>query len=898
MVDLTGNGAPVGLKDLAYAMGRADGPLCLIIDDLHVLVGTGAEAELKELLRLSPPSVHLLAGSRCAPAFNLACSELSTTVVVDADSLRFRVPETYELFRDVHCRPLDPSGALDLTLRTDGWAAALHLFDLSVRTRTPVERRRAAGTGTTRYIRDYLVRHLLEGTPEQGLDLLRLTCPLDVLTPALCDAVTGSPETAQPLLRDLERRGLVVDCDDGFRVPVMLREFLADGPAAHGSAQRAAVRRRAAEVLEREGASEGALRIFAEDGDWNAVELVLRRAGGAAFAAGACSWAALLPEQLRRDSPWCSLASARRLLDDGRLREAADAASRALELAHGSMDFAPAHEVVAFAAAWTAPAAEAAGNGPLRAATRCMPEAAAGLLGETPRDADLLGAGLAWVLAGNQCRALPLLRRCAADIARRPFAALAAQLALSLLEADCSLADPFAAAAEAEAVARGAHRRGFTWLARLAHGTFAALEGTPGGEEIVAAILQECDRLGDDWGAALLSGVSVFLRSCGCGTAPGDDEFDVLAHRFRALGAGALEAWVRSLQAMTSTSAQLPSAEEDVRSAEAFARAAQVPGALAVSYAAMAAHYPDRSGELWRLADVTAEDAGFIPRPRAWKAPEPREAPRHEPTVARLGTAPAETPDLVVSCFGEFSLHLGGSVADLSDVRPLARTVLRMLALHAGRPVHREQLVAALWGDLDADRALHNLQVSISSLRRTLGTQGACDGRALLARQGECYVLCLGGDGSRSDLLEFDRSLQQASRARRLQDTHRVAENLRRAVELYTEDVLPEDGPAEWVVDSRDQYRLRAADAASTLARAELSLGRRDAAVAAVTRSVEINPWSDESWRLLIDVLRDGGDLTAAGWAHRRYRDMLASLGLDAELVGREPGDPFTAARP
>jgi DNA-binding SARP family transcriptional activator len=92
--------------------------------------------------------------------------------------------------------------------------------------------------------------------------------------------------------------------------------------------------------------------------------------------------------------------------------------------------------------------------------------------------------------------------------------------------------------------------------------------------------------------------------------------------------------------------------------------------------------------------------------------------------------------------------------------------------------------------------------------------------------------------------------------------------------------VLPEDGTAEWVTDARERYRLRAAEAASALATLELSFGDRAAAAAAASRSVEIDPWRDESWRTLIGIYRSSGDLAAAQHAERRYRGMLSSLGV------------------
>lgn len=878
---LTGGPEAGDLHGLAAAAGRAGGPLCLVVDDLHLLAGTTAETDLEQLLLLAPPGVHLLVGSRCAPGLNLARSELSPAVVLDGDDLRFRVSETQALFRDVHRRPLDPSGALALTRRTDGWAAALQLFDVAVAHRTPVERRRAAGAATTRYAWDYVARHVLADVSPQEADLLHRTSAFAVLTAPRCDAVLGRPGSALPLLRDLERRGLVVGEDGGgLRVPEVVRQYLADGTPGRDPA-RTAARRRAAEVLEEEGAPGDALWILAEDGDWGAAQRVLHRAGAAATGAGSCSWCALLPEPLPRDSPWFAVARARQLLDDGCLGGASAAAAQALEHTDGPGCSSAAEEILLRAAQWGAHAPVAVPESPLRSAVRRDPVAVARSLGADPQGAHVLDAGLAWLLAGDQHRALPLLRRCATDIGRRPFAALAGQLVLSFLEADSPLAGPRTAAAEIEAVAREAHRRGFTWLARLAQGALAALEDAPGGAEFAAATVRDCERRGDGWGAALLCGVTAVLRSCDRGDAPGDEEFDALAHRFRALGAATLEAWARSLQAVVSATGHLPSADVDVRAADAFARAARVPGAVAVSYAAMARHHPGGSAELWQLAADTAEAAGFVRPPRRWLAPVPPDAPPPDLRVVPPGRGGAGPPDVAVTCFGEFVLSLDGTAVDLTEVRPLARSVLRMLALHAGRPVHREQLVAALWGELGADRALHSLQVSISALRRALGEQGRCDGRSLLVRRSDAYVLCLEG-GSRCDLLDFDRCLREASQARLRQDLPRAARALQRAVELYAGEVLPEEGPAEWVLEARDRYRLRAAEAASALARAELALGQGDRAVAVAARGVEINPWSDESWRLLIDLLRDAGAVAEAELTRRRYHDMLHSLGISS----------------
>ena len=57
---------------------------------------------------------------------------------------------------------------------------------------------------------------------------------------------------------------------------------------------------------------------------------------------------------------------------------------------------------------------------------------------------------------------------------------------------------------------------------------------------------------------------------------------------------------------------------------------------------------------------------------------------------------------------------------DCSTVKPRARACLRILALHLGRAVHQETLVACLWPDIDAQGGLRNLHVVISALRQLL----------------------------------------------------------------------------------------------------------------------------------------------------------------------------------
>lgn len=878
--------------ELAVIAEKLNCPFTFIVDDLHMMAGSCAEAEFEQLLSLGFPLIRFLVGSRRPPSFNLARSEMPSFVTVGPDELRFRAPEVEQLFRTTYKQPLSPAGAFNLTRRTDGWPAALHLFHTATKNRSPIERRRAAESlaPAPRYAQDYVANHVLAGTSPDMAKLLLHTCLLDRLTPARCDALLETSGSSR-VLNKLAEMGILMREDGAttFRLPEVVRQHLVAGlsDAARGPSRN--LRQRTADVLEQEGDYRTAMAILAEDRDWDNVRQLMGRAEHHTFLSGVCRWATSAPETLTRQDALYALALTRCHLDDGCATGAYRMAAEVPKLTGDEQLLRIAQDLRATAAVWAGdqPATGPGAVGVLRGASHGSPGAAARAMHHPRKPEDTLAKAIALLLSGDQRGALPYLTRCA-ESSDDQVPALAAQLALAVLGPDAAAPGVSGPADEIDAVQRQADRLGFTWLARLAQGIQAALFGGAGRQEAVRAVLEECELRGDEWGAALVAAADALMRLRG--GRPEYLAFEALAGRFRRLDAGALEAWALAAQALVGAVQDLPGAGEEALTAEAFARAADVPGALAVAYAAMAEARPERHSELMQTAAETARSAGFVCRPWTWissdtqGAAPAKSAPGPVPSAPRNRTltpaSQAPLPTLDVRCFGGFSVVSDGVAIDMSRVRPQARTVLRILALHTGRPVHRDRLAGELWADLDTPSALHNLQVSVSSLRRVLQAAGlATKMWHPIVRQGEAYALVL-NDSSTFDLSAFDQAIHDASLARSTGNYEQAAVKLRHAVDLYAGEVLPEDGPAEWVIEARERYQLRAAEAAASLANLELSLGNNAAAAAAAARSVEIDPWRDESWRTLIGIYRSSGDPAAAEHAERRYHGMLRSLGV------------------
>jgi DNA-binding SARP family transcriptional activator len=266
-------------------------------------------------------------------------------------------------------------------------------------------------------------------------------------------------------------------------------------------------------------------------------------------------------------------------------------------------------------------------------------------------------------------------------------------------------------------------------------------------------------------------------------------------------------------------------------------------------------------------------DARELPDP---DAPDGSESP--EPAAIRL----LQRAAVSVSCFGFFRMVSDGRQVDLSTVKPRARQVLRLLALHGGRPVHREVLTEAMWPEADGETGTRNLHVAISTLRKAVGPE-------LIARDGDAYRIALPPE-STVDVIAFEDALAHVRAACDEGDAPAALAPFRRAVELHTGDLLPEDGPADWVVGRREQYRATLAEAALAVA-GMLEQIDPGTAVRVCEAGLRVDRYNDALWRSLIGTCERAGDNAAAARARHSYAEVLAELGLTPD------DEPVSAAR-
>jgi DNA-binding SARP family transcriptional activator len=446
------------------------------------------------------------------------------------------------------------------------------------------------------------------------------------------------------------------------------------------------------------------------------------------------------------------------------------------------------------------------------------------------------------------------------------------------------------AAATIEQAADYCDKLGMAWLAHLGRAAMSMARTDAGAE--ARAVRERCLRFEDHIGAAL---AALF----GGLAAVGDESASALltdaATTFRQLELRALEMWALAGRALALEAIGSPDAQTAAIGATALGRytgAHRVLPVLRRFLAATEAHV-SASAEAALQAGTTRQAGTALHASAALRASaavrEPvaasesgrtsEPAMTNVPVVARPQTAANDDQTVTLLMLGGFALQVGDRALDMAQMKPRARAVLHILAVHAGRPVHRDVVVEALWPDRDPQAALRAMHVSLSAIRRQLEALAPTPRAPLLGRHGDTYAL--GSDPAVwIDVVHFERTRTAGRRAARANDVETAINHYREALSIYRGDLLPEAGAVEWILTRREELRIAAADIAEHLATLLLEQDDLVGAVSVCERGLSIDGFRDGLWRLAATAHERRGHHAAAERVRKSYEQVLRDLGI------------------
>ena len=217
------------LTTLIDEIHEKDDRVAVIIDDWHRVSDPETTAALAFLLEHGCHHLRIIVTSWSRAGLPVSkLRMLDELVEIDSDSLRFDAVEARSLLNDVGGLQLSEGEIEELTTSTDGWAAALQLAALCVRSGGDATSL-VSRCSTTEMIGEFLAENVLDTLQPEMVEFLLATSITERTCGGLASALAQVPR-GQAVLEDIEHRGLFLqridDDPNWFRYHHMFAEFL------------------------------------------------------------------------------------------------------------------------------------------------------------------------------------------------------------------------------------------------------------------------------------------------------------------------------------------------------------------------------------------------------------------------------------------------------------------------------------------------------------------------------------------------------------------------------------------------------------------------------------------------------------------------------------------------
>jgi LuxR family maltose regulon positive regulatory protein len=243
-----------------------DGPVVVILDDVHELADSPSTGGLNFLLRHAPDAVRIILSGRCLAGTHVAKLRLSGDLAeIGAADLACTPAEAGQYLARIGASG-EPAGHADLLAYTRGWMGGLKLVSIG-------------GPGESA-VADYLRDEVLDGLrPEDRLILLRTSVTGDV-TGELADSLCDEPGTAAALDRLSRITGFVDRGENGhYSFAPVLRDTLLAELRREYPRELPRLFRRAARWHAAHGDAMDSVRCAVEAGDWDYAAALLADGG-------------------------------------------------------------------------------------------------------------------------------------------------------------------------------------------------------------------------------------------------------------------------------------------------------------------------------------------------------------------------------------------------------------------------------------------------------------------------------------------------------------------------------------------------------------------------------------------------------------------------------------------
>jgi len=227
--------------------------------------------------------------------------------------------------------------------------------------------------------------------------------------------------------------------------------------------------------------------------------------------------------------------------------------------------------------------------------------------------------------------------------------------------------------------------------------------------------------------------------------------------------------------------------------------------------------------------------------------------------------------------FGAFELHQGDDLIPIDAWPRRASLILfKFLVGQRGVLLSQDQLIDALFPDVDPDKAARNLRARISEVRKFLepelkrGTESAF---ILRPAQG---TYCFSDDVDLwVDVEVFQQHFKDAQRLMEAEQWVKAAQSFEQAIKLYRGPYLIEDRYEEWALEPQQRLRERSLEALGQMATCQAHLGQFGMASKYCEQALVEEPTRERFYAQLMRYHAYSGDVAKARTVYQNCEKTL-----------------------
>jgi len=249
-------------------------------------------------------------------------------------------------------------------------------------------------------------------------------------------------------------------------------------------------------------------------------------------------------------------------------------------------------------------------------------------------------------------------------------------------------------------------------------------------------------------------------------------------------------------------------------------------------------------------------------------------------------------PGLTVKMLGRFSMI--SRHGQITFTRKKSRLLCQLLLLENPKPVHEEVIIEQFWPESDPAKSRATLRTCVKDLRRALDPYYESRGRSYVEYNNEHYSISLPEDSS-VDVWEFKRRLSASPRSHAHPSAQADVrqEDIRKALELYEGDLLPEQQYESFTVEIRERLRTLFQEGCTCRAQSLMAAEDFHSAIDILQRGLRLDPLWAQGVQTLMSAYAKSGEVFRALRLYRTYEKRLEQdLGLPPD---REMQNAFVA---